>query len=363
MSLLFIDSFDHYVTADVAEKWTTISSSGGGVVPTINATGGRRGSGSFRLSVQLGSGNTAQASVTKNIFGATDATAVVGLAVAISNAATIGGTGIQLVSIRDTGTAQITLRLNSNLTLSVLRGAHNGTVLGTTTATLSGYGYLELKALIHASAGTVDLRLNGVSVLSLSAQNTRNTANTSWNAIAVGQIDFAGGTWSTSAAATVDFDDLYLLDGAGAAPWNTFLGDVRVDARYPTAEGANSAWTPLSGTDNALMVDETAPDDNTTYNSTGTVGAVDTHVVQDAPVAGATIYGVQHCLAMAKSDAGVCQIAPVIRHGSTDYVGAAIAPATTYAYGLQIAQVNPGTSAQWTEANFNAAEFGYKRTA
>ena len=92
-----------------------------------------------------------------------------------------------------------------------------------------------------------------------------------------------------------------MLDGSGPAPFNDFLGDVRVDARYPTAEGANSAWTPLSGTDNALMVDDPGPpytpgggpDDDTTYNSTLTVGAVDTHVIQDAPVTGAVFYGAQ----------------------------------------------------------------------
>jgi len=53
----------------------------------------------------------------------------------------------------------------------------------------------------------------------------------------------------------------------------------------------------------------------------------------------------------------------VIRRGTTDYVGADLSPSTSYTYGLQIAQTDPSTSAQWTEANFNGAEFGYKRTS
>jgi hypothetical protein len=85
--------------------------------------------------------------------------------------------------------------------------------------------------------------------------------------------------------------------------------------------------------------------------------------VQDAPVAGAAIYGVQHCLNLKKMDAGTCTVAPVIRHSSTDYVGANLSPGTTYAYGLQIAATNPGTSAAWTETDFNNAEFGYKKTS
>ena len=67
-------------------------------------------------------------------------------------------------------------------------------------------------------------------------------------------------------------------------------------------------------------------------------------------------------LSMKKADAGSCMVAPVIRQGSTDYVGTATAPGTSYGY-----QVTPygvdGAGAAWTEAAFNAAEFGYKRTA
>ena len=71
----------------------------------------------------------------------------------------------------------------------------------------------------------------------------------------------------------------------------------------------------------------------------------------------------QHCLSLKKTDAGVCTVAPVIRHSGVDYPGAAITPGTSYAYGLAIAATNPGTSAAWTEAGFNAAEFGYKRVS
>ena len=111
------------------------------------------------------------------------------------------------------------------------------------------------------------------------------------------------------------------------------------------------------------MVDETTPDDDTTYNSTATVNHVDTHVVQDAPVVGATLYGVQVCVSTKKSDAGAGALAPVVRHSGTDYAGTAVNIGTGYGYVTQVYGQNPGTSAAWVEADFNAAEFGYKRTA
>jgi len=109
-------------------------------------------------------------------------------------------------------------------------------------------------------------------------------------------------------------------------------------------------------------VDEIPPNDDTDFTTAASAGLTDTFVVQDAPVANAIIYGVQHCLNAKKSDAGVASIAPVIRPSGVDFVGADLAPGTAYSYLLQIAATNPATGAQWTEAQFNAAEFGVRRT-
>ena len=206
--------------------------------------------------------------------------------------------------------------------------------------------------MIHPSTGSVIVRVNELEVLNIPTANTAQTGAASRDAAASGRS--AGIRITTTGICSTD---------PGAAPLQGFLGDCRVDARYPTAEGASSAWTPVSGTDNALMIDETAPDDDTTYVSTPTIGATDTHVVQDAPVAGALFYGAQLVISQKKTDSGTCAIAPVVRHGGTDYAGTATNPGTTYAYGVTPYGVNPGTSAAWTEAEFNAAEFGYRRTA
>jgi len=359
MALLFMDSFDHYVTADITEKWSSSISNFFGTL-AINATAGRRASGGWRFAL-TGSNSNAYAGISKTLAPA-DATGIMGFAVLIP-VGTVGTVGFALASLRDAGTAQVTLRANADNTISVCRGLQNGTVLGTSTATFTSgsYFYIEWKVTIHASAGTVDVRLNGVSILSLTSQNTRNTANTSWNAAVLGWLELVTDSCSANNTNT-DFDDLYVCDGSGAAPWNTFLGDVRVDVRNPTAAGATTGWTPSTGS-NWQNVDDAAPDDDTTYNSTSTINAVDTFVVQDAPVSGAAIFGVQHCLSLKKMDAGTCTVAPVVRHSSTDYAGSAISPSTSYAYGLVINQTNPGTAAQWTESDFNAAEFGYKRVS
>lgn len=361
MALLFMDSFDHYVTADINEKWTQ-SNSASGTTVTINAAAGRRGSSGLRLNT--GASTTAPVMNVQKVLTPGDATIIIGFSLLVP-ATTVGTAGLAIASVRDGVTAQATLRLNQNYTLSVTRGAANGTVLGTSSGALLSAGvvaYVEWKVTIHGSAGTVDLRVNGAPVagLALTGQNTQATAVAQWQTVVLGSVENISSSGLNNSK-TIDFDDLYVLDGAGPTPWNNFLGDCRVDVRNPTGAGATTGWTPSTGA-NWDAVNDAAPDDDATYTSAATAGLIDTFVMQDAPT-GATIYGVQHCLSAKKTDAGGASIASVTRHGTTNYPGTAIPLSTAYTYLLQIAALNPGTSAQWTEAEFNAAEFGYTRIA
>lgn len=357
MALLYMDSFDHYVTADLLEKWTT-ASAGASSTGTIAAVG-RRGSGAFRWTT--GGLQNGSAALLRTLAPGSPAGRC-GFAVAVA-AGTVDSAGIALASFRDGATAQVALRLNADGTLSVCRGTQGGTVLGTSTATLPAgtYAYVEWAVLIDPSAGTTEVRVNGASILSLTGQNTRATANTQWTAFALGSAEGVAFGLTATVGKTIDFDDLYVLDGTGSAPTNALLGDCRVDARRPTAAGATAAWTPSAGA-NYETVDDTTPDDDTTHNTTATVSAIDTFVTEDAPVPGAIIYGIQHCLNARKLDAGDCTLAAVVRHSGTDYAAADHAPGTAYSYLLTVQELNPGTAAAWTESDFNAAEFGYQRT-
>jgi len=346
MALLFMDSFDHYVTADILEKWSTYA----GTSVAINATGGRRGSASVRFP------SGAQSYALRGITTSSN-TAILGTAVKVASlgAQRLIGVWHSLVA---SGGDQIVIAMAADGSLNAQRATAGisgpGTILGSSAAGVLSAGvvaYLEVKVVLHASTGTVTVRVNGASVLALTGLNT-GSGQTTWTGFWVG----SGGT-----AIVTDHDDVYALDGSGSAPWNDFLGDVRVDARLPTAAGATTGWTPSAGA-NWACVDDAAPNDDTDYVTAATAALTDTYTVQDAPVAGATIYGVQHCLSVKKTDAGACTVAPVIRSGGVDYVGTAANPGTTYGYALSIAAVNPATGVAWTEAGFNAAEFGVTRT-
>ena len=225
------------------------------------------------------------------------------------------------------------------------------------------YTYIEWKVLIADTGGTVELRFDGQTVLSLTGLDTQDNAPSTWNIFVLGQVNNPSNT--NAATRTLDYDDVYVCDGSGPAPWNNFLGDCRVDARFPTGPSANGApntgWTPSAGA-NYEAVDDAVPNDDTDYTVTVPL-VTDTFAFQDA-VVGKPILGIQHCINMKRTTESPGVVAPVIRPLSTDYVGAGILPSFAgYTYGLQTAAINPATGVAWTEAEFNAAEFGYRRTA
>jgi hypothetical protein len=336
MSLRFVDSFDHYVTADIPKKWTLAVGS-----PTINAGIGRRGTAGVRI-----------ASSSRYFRKDLDAqsTWIVGFAHTFG---TLPNVSSAILEFRDVALAlQCDLRVTILGELQVTRA---GTILGTSTLrlTASAFQYIEMALVIHTTTGSAVVRVNEVPWLTLTNVNTQATANASALSIYVGQ---PGG----SSAMVQNLDDLYICDGTGAAPYNTFLGDCRVDCLYPNADGSNSAWTPSAGTTHFNLVDDPTPTEDTDYLITTTVGARDTHALTNLPtLPGSVVYGVQHSLYARKDDAGLRQVKSVLKSGATTQVGANLHTlATSYIYYTEMFTADPNTGAAWTIAAVDALEAG-----
>lgn len=334
MALLFIDGFDHYASADVAKKWTSNTGC------TIAATG-RRTSGSL---VALG-GNSAAKTY------AAASTLIAGVALSLSVLPT---SARSILSLTDVGTAQVSVRLNLDGTLSVMRGPSSGTVLATSASALAAgsFNYIELKATIHNTAGAYELRVNGVAVVGpTTSANTRNTANASANGVLLGWDGNPG-------TATVTYDDFYICDGTGSTN-NTFLGDVRIDTLFPTGDGASSAFTPSTGTTHWSLVDEAAVN-TTDYVDGISAGDRDLYTFPAlTTLATSTVYGVQVCNAALKDDAGSRSIAAVARSSSTNVDGTAAGLSTSQLVFAQVFETD-SASAAWTQTSVNAAQFGVK---
>jgi hypothetical protein len=228
-------------------------------------------------------------------------------------------------------------------------------VLATGTRVLSPavFYFIELKATIADAGDTAVVRINGVEDINFTG-DTKATANATANQIQLWNEGFVGQY----------YDDLYVCDGTGGAPTDTFLGDVRVQAIFPSGNGNSSQLVgqDADSTDNYLNVDETAQDGDTTYVESSTVGNKDTYAFGNLTPTTGTVYGVQVLPFAKKTDAGTRSIVSVARLSATEVDSAAKALSTDYAYLPDIREAKPG-GGTWSITNVNDAEFGIKINA
>lgn len=369
MALLFMDSFDHYATADITEKWTAIN-----VTPEIGAYG-RNGTNGVRCQAST----SVLGSEALEIGLPVATTGIIGFAAYFD---ALPGAPALLVSVFDGSYSRIQLgfflgadggitvrtgEANSGTGWWIWSASYPGTLVGTSAGGVISemtWCFIELKWTINNTTGAFEVRVNGTEVLAETGLNTRNTgsASNSFSSIGLGV-----GKMSASIPHTLaQFDDVYVLDTSGAHN-NDFLGDVTISAHFPDADGTSHAWvcstgTPDTGVDHDC-VDEVVPNDDTDYLSTNTIDAKSTFALADA-AAGANIKAIQIVTSQRKAAEGPGKIKHVVRSNSTDYdqteqgIGG-----MTYSYLRSIVETDPATGVAWDEAGFNAVEIGIKKTA
>lgn len=326
MTILFMDGFEAAITGNILTKWTS---------GTLTAV--QPGRFDYGQCARLAS----NALLVRGLGGNY---AVLGVAFAY-RPATIGASFI--AGFRDAGTAQCEARLRADGRIDLAR---NGTVLATSVGLLSAgvWHHLELKVVIHDSAGTIELKVNGASFVAASNVDTKNTANAYANEAAI-----------QANGITADYDDLAVWNPGGSQN-NDWLGDCRIFTQLPSGAGYYSQWTPLAGL-NYQNVDEIAADGDATWNSAATVGSLGSYIFPPVP-GGGTLKAVQAALIARKDDAGGRAMAAFLRRGS-DSFGGSQNVADSYASYLQLWELDPLTAAAWTLANFNNTEFGVRLAA
>ena len=253
----------------------------------------------------------------------------------------------------DGGATQIQVEFASTGTNLIVRNG-DGTVLGTavTTGDLNVWHYYELKVVFHATAGSVILKRDGATLLSLTNVKTIHSANAS-----------ADTAWFTSNNSHCYYDDIYMCDASGTRN-NDFLGDCRVTIWVPTQDGVHTDFTPSAGTSHYACVDEIPSNGDTDYVSSGTVGAIETYRTPAATFAG-TVKGLKVSASARKDDAGYRSIGIVVGDGVNPVTQLGADFALTTAYTRQVTavmEVNPLTGNPWALADIQNSEFGVKVT-
>jgi hypothetical protein len=410
MSLLFVDSFDHYF--NVLDKYDIILGLGSQI--SIQSAIVRNGSAALKIF----GGNIG---LQKNISAQT--TLIAGFAFQLTGSPVASA---PIISFLDGNTSQIGLLITSTGNFQFFRGgglaAGYSALLGSQTSyalSFSTWHYLEVKVTIDGSAGVAELKVDGNYIIQLSGQNTKATSNASASALVLGVI-FNNGTEQVEY-----YDDLYLLNTSGSVN-NTYLGDVKIQASFPTGNGTlnnytqNAAswvastvmftdqqiidsngnlqrvtnftgddktgsspptwstgalgstttdnhvtWTliqkaPLS---NYNFINEPLPDDNQSYLSDATVSDQDRYTF--GAVSGASVFGVAVNMRAQKDDSATRSIRSVTKSSTTVADNGTDFPLAENAYTPYqgFFEVDPNTTTAWTISGVNAAEFGIKTTA
>lgn len=306
------------------------------------------------------------------------ATAVFGLAVLPNdNASVVVGTSYRLATFYNTGgaTGRVSVWLRAtnvvgqdSYAIDVRAGTTvGGTLLATTGATAvvdnASWYYVEVKLVVHASAGSVTVRVNEIQVATASGLDTTGgVAGTTVGGIGV-EVAAAGSAtqWSV--------DDHYQLNGAGSAPQNDFLGDIRIVSLRPSAAGDATEWTPGGSGPNPLNWENVngvgSLSGTVAWNAEGTDEGSDLYAM-DALPASATgiVYGVNHkaglwCSALNVGAALLFKDSTTVAEGAEQALGTT---ATAGQFGIVVNEAAPTkpSGGAWTTSAINAMQLGVR---
>lgn len=254
----------------------------------------------------------------------------------------------------DNTTVQVSVTIGADMKVRVYRGTPSTNLLGTSTEVLSlGSGfwhYLEVKVTVDGSVGAVQVKLDGASIITLTGVNTQATANAYATKFVLG-----GDTVGTGWGAQGFIDDFYLNDTG-------FLGECRIDGLVPTGAGNSTQWTPSTGSNWQNVDDANNPNNDTDFNSSSTVGQIDSFATSNLPSAVGTVHGVMMEMWARKDDVGTRQVAQLLRMGGVDYPLTTNTMLSTYSIFYEVLTQDPSPAA-WTIASVNAMEVGYKMIA
>lgn len=329
-------------TTTILHLFNSNTITGGGAAATIGAFG-RNSTNGVKITFPTGTGVSG---AIRKTYGSGDTTVWCGFGLYFG--AIPPGTLIFFAFV-DAGSTQVYFKINSDGTITAFNGANVS--LGTTSRSLIStvWYHFETKVKFDNSTGTVDIRINEVSWLSLTGKDTQNTSNA--YATQIGFEDISG---NPSVASFYQIDDVVVNT-------NNWLGDVKVREDLPTGVGSHDDGVITGASSSYLATKETPPDSDTTYSSLQNIGDYFLLTYASIPTDSEVIALVPFPFA-SKSAAGSATFKADMLIGGTQYLGTEQSPSDgSYAYFPDIITTSPATGITWTVTEINALELGVKK--
>lgn len=268
-----------------------------------------------------------------------------------------------IFGVWDGATLQCWLGYNSQARqLNVYRGAGTTNLIAQSAAGGSipaysgtagqGWFTVEWCPVIHPSAGTVEVRVNGLDVvINASGLNTRASGTSQITLASYKATESAGNGRMAST-------DYYCFDDQGAAN-NNFAGCVRVYTLFPLTDNSVQ-FTRNTGASNALAVDDPADiDDDSTYNADSTVGHKDSFNCSQLPATAVPLaFDVR--VTARKDDVTARQVRSFVERAAVTANGTTRTMSSSYVMWVDRYETDPTDASALTAAKLNAMHLGYE---
>jgi hypothetical protein len=246
--------------------------------------------------------------------------------------------------------SQITLRRNSDLTVSVVRGDFTGTVLATGTRSVpdNQWVLLEGKLVIADSGGVAQIKVDGLLDIDFTGDTRQQTSDALITNVRLGN--------PTGSNGNLFYVDNVVLDDA------SWIGNTKIQAISPTGAGNSSQWTPSAGS-NWDCVEE-VPANDADFVSVNAVDQVDLYAAANLAGTIGAVKSVQVQARCLKEGGPTPQnLKLACRTGGTNYFGGDNPVPTAAMSVFKLWETNPNTSAAWTAQEVNDLEIGVKSAA
>jgi hypothetical protein len=256
---------------------------------------------------------------------------------------------VMLKSDTDT-TICLTVRLTSDGVINVFKGEYNtGVSLGSYTSTMTTSGpprHFQIKAVMSTTVGSVEIKLDGVTVLNLTNVDTRNGATAT-------TYDTVYMPFSCTNTGITGFYDWWLTNGTTG-----FLGAAKVAIAALNANGDQSMWTNSGGTSlsNYSYLNDL---NNATFVSApaGSSTLYDSYNIAEPTISTGYTFGALKVSAVASVPSGTPRdLALGVRQSTTNNVLAETVSTISNQYFQRVMPTNPISATTWTNADISTVQ-------
>lgn len=266
----------------------------------------------------------------------------------------VGGSGPEgIFGVQDSGgNCQLMVSYNNTNAFRVDRGGPGGSLVGSGgVVTINAWRLLELRAIIHASAGVCQLKVDGTIVVDFTGW-TQSGGTTNTRRIEVGC--YANGI---TLAATHWYDDIAVNDALGSVN-NSWIGPSGIYGFTPNGAGTYTDLT-RGGVDTGANYSQVniIPPLDASYVQESNVDKKDSYALTNSPVSG-LVKAIQWEARASQDIAGTANIARLLRIGGSDRQGSDVPITTTFKGYREVLETKPVVGGAFSTGDLDSMEAG-----